>query len=57
MEIMKKASNERKTSRASREEGKQGALFDWRKPEEHKGVARSTPTHHVTKGIPFTIKL
>ena len=54
---MEKAKNEKKTSRISKEEGKQGTLFTWRALEEDKGDPKTTPIQHVTKGIPFTIKL
>ena len=54
---MKKAKNEKKMSRISKEEGKQGTLFTWRTPEEAEGDLKTTPIQHVTKGIPFTIKL
>ena len=54
---IKKAKNGKKASGISKEEGRQGTLFSWKTPEEDKGDSRTTPVQHVTKGIPFTIKL
>jgi len=54
---MKKAKNEKKAPRISKEEGKQGTLFTGMTFGEDKGDQKPTPIQHVTKGIPFTIKL